>query len=854
MFNATDWIDVKTIETVRPSQKPDHQYRRTTKLFNCGDIELERGQQVVRIRQQSDGQAMPSRRNKLLRHLRRLLTSNFRLLFIIILSTNYPGTNCDELLRTADQLQPPFELMSDFEDIQSSPSSIDSQLHQQKSFNYLVQQQNQNQNQQPNDLVLSDNNNFEFLPSFQESPSSSGEQRQNSGNDNRNLSFEELLESQSSASNTASASPSVASQDQKAPSSSSSSSSSLPTSASPQANSAANAGILTEQINTLTNLLQNLSPAAAAALSSATQIGSSDQSTASLISGVTNSILDPIRTQTVAMGNMVRKTINNAASSYQHQNHVAQPTAAISVSAKPSVGQSIDGNIEYDPNNNAINGNIEWPSFNSSQKPNLSALRPFILAALKSVPIKLGSVGWKLLQMIAWKKIYKTHHPKSGEIVIEQETSSKSPGHKDHKSSSGGGKTLQLDIGVQPMLKTSKMGQAWPSSSGGGYGGLRGPGGYGQWPMDMPMSSSMIYQRHLMPPSHPAAAAAAAAAATAAAIQQSQWVQNQMLQDVDATAEGDLPSSSTNLSNQKAQNQNQTSISAATQRKRSSPNNGMNSGNWFASPAHAYAAAVAAAATATAVSQQNQNRFGFGSSNPTNGFDSAMSNDGSFLAGLVYQNLFDNAAAMAVQNAVKLPAMAGSSLGAQHQAGPSAEFLDHSDSLLGSSLNLDAASSPSLYADVASLGSDGGQSSGAGWPQASGSSSDYGSATLEQRSDRFQANQQQLAMQMQLIRSNKQLYPYLARQQPFSDSLLALQDASLASSSGQPSLQQQQQPSSLAASSSLPDFDDTPAGLMLDAALSPRLGHNSSSAGADASQFSESTQIRLASLPPVMFG
>lgn len=423
---------------------------------------------------------------------------------------------------------------------------------------------------------------------------------------------------------------------------------------------------------------------------------------------VTNSIIRPIKSQTVAMGNIVRKTIMNSQSG-----------------GRPSTGQSIDGNIEYDSNQNAINGNIEFPSFpgfgNGSSKPSLPALKPFIMAALKTVPIKLGSVGWKLLQLIAWKKIYKTHHPKSGEIIIEQELKSQTKGSKYHSDHGSGGKHLSkmmdMEIGSEKQPhKGSKMGHKYSSGYGDGMMGRhhsmqRWPyGGHSSY-MDHPMmSGSVLYQRHARAPagfgqqhatsgggqnpvsSDSAAAAAAAAAATAAAIQSQQWIQQQLNMAESTDSMQNLLGGSGGPTTGGQKNATALTTPMQTHRKRSS----LASGNWFVSPAQAYAAAAAAAnaaATAAAVSQQHPiyrlgqlpnapAQMGLFSEpamashpQPAEGLQHALA------AGIMYQNLFDNAAAMAVQNAVKLPG-ASPSVPVDH-------YLDQSDSSLsGSSLAL----------------------------------------------------------------------------------------------------------------------------------------------------------------------
>jgi hypothetical protein len=419
--------------------------------------------------------------------------------------------------------------------------------------------------------------------------------------------------------------------------------------------------------------------------------------------------------QNVALSEAIINSVTNSLSGGSANR---RPTVVPAQSAPPSassssatanrpaanlVGQSIDGNINYDPNSNTINGFIDFPNF-----PNLSnltgslpslggAVKPLVLAAIKTAPIKIGSVGWKLLKLLAWKKIYKAHHPKSGEIIIEQEVK--------HGGSHVSDKGVKEKIGehFENKFKSPKMGQSymgddhWMSmmrSAGRGHGGdLFSAGG---WPSgDSAASASMIYQRHLLPVSLPhssgasqqqATAVAAAAAATAAAIQ-SHWAHQQHQQQMIAEESGDSQSAKANQTNSGAN---------ALRRKKAS----FGGGNWFAAApaAHAYAAAAAAANAAAAMAsqqqqqQQQQQRLtylmrgydshahhpdemapGPGPNNPGGSIHHALA------TGLMYQSLFDNAAAMAVQNAVKLPPTH------HHSHSSSDDFMDQSDSLSGSS-------------------------------------------------------------------------------------------------------------------------------------------------------------------------
>lgn len=732
---------------------------------------------------------------------------------LLIQSAQLLEIKCDQL--TGNDLISPGQSVNSIDVIQDIEDQLQAQLKQQRSFDYMIQQQQQqqepdnksnpeqrqqqqqqeqqqkeqNQQSQEQQEQLSFNQVINNLrdtigdENWVRDIAGNQDEKQALSSHSQQLSIEDLLEPQSSASSAANTSPSDSakqppkSTQETQQTSTGSSNEAKPTPASSSTNSAASpsSNLLSDQLNAVSNLLQQLSQQGQNTFSAALQSSLIDQNALSdaIINGVSNSILGPIRSQTSAVSNIVRKTMNSNRNQAQQQQSASSGDMQI-VSAtgsnKPTVGQSIDGNIEYDSNNNAINGFIEFPSIpglGNGSKPSLSSIRPLFVTALKTFPIKLGTVGWKLLQLIAWKKIYKTHHPKSGEIVIEQEM-----GHSKDKKSTGG-KSFEIEMPPK-HIKTSKMGKSYQYSSGGhskGGGGSTGGGGHmmmmtpvtmghmvpSSWhygPMDGSphMSGSMVYQRHLLPPyhshggqigpnsastnsnsnnnhqsnagvatnSHPATAAAAAAAATAAAIQ-SQWVQQQLVaanDEIGATAAAiaGTEAVSSQITQPVASNggatsngRNQTAPHApqanALSRKRSSL---AATGNWFATPAHAYAAAAAAAAanaaaTAAAASQHHHHhhnplyRFGlnpaFGPSINNNNNNnnnnpmldpatSAHSHDNGFnhalATNLLYQNLFDNAAAMAVQNTVKLPPTNSLQM----------DYLDQSDSLSGSSLSL----------------------------------------------------------------------------------------------------------------------------------------------------------------------
>lgn len=409
------------------------------------------------------------------------------------------------------------------------------------------------------------------------------------------------------------------------------------------------------------------------------------------------------------------------------------------------MSQGINGNIEYDTDQGTINGNIEFPGLNFSSKPSLgggsAAMKPILVAALKAAPLKLGSVGWKLIKLLAWKKIYKTHHPKSGEIIIEQQEVKHAGGHHSAPGSTSSLSELKsAKLEMLKHLKTAKMGLSgggedpgeslggahWPqggsaaagdfsgaSMSAGGKAELLGSSALGA-PFDSLAAASMLHQRNMLPPAGlsgsigpsptaggQAAAAAAAAAATAAAIQ-SHWLQlaEQQQQEHD--------------SQQQVAATNASSPANALRRKKATPPGS----NWFASAspqAQAYAAAAAAAAAAMAHQQQQQlhtNRlrlYLMQQQADSNGgqaghqYSWPFASSGANLMFHHHHNLFDNAASMAVQNAVKLSPAPPHNI-AEPQA--LADYFDQSDQSLISSAFSSPLSSPTSssqgYQDIGS--------------------------------------------------------------------------------------------------------------------------------------------------------
>lgn len=542
-----------------------------------------------------------------------------------------------------------------------------------------------------------------------------------------------------------------------------------------------------------------------------------------------------------ALAHKVRKTINAAA-------------AASSIGMSPTRKQQQQPQVGQENNQQpGINGNIEFPS--------TSSMRPFMVSALKTIPVKLGSVGWKLLQLIAWKKIYRSHHPATGDVVIEPEVKSShehksaSPleddGDDDDDAEIGGGTSsagksamggVEIDLNKQasPMAnKMTKMNHMYPRNMAALHGamgaqGLHGLGGLGPqgFMFDRGSESVMNFQKHLLPQqllqSQANQSPVSAAAAAAAAAIQSQWLKQQLAASLANQAatepsalDGDSkkkpqvspigsgvstrstqpaltqPTSATNQSssNGGASNRSHLStpgessldvISAKDHRRRHTlaSLDGL-AGNWYASPAQAYAnaaaaAAAAAAASASAVQQSrhhHQGRLGttFPALVPFNQ--------------MMYQSLFDNAAALAVQNAVKLP-QSSSMFGAQ--SSPTFDFLDQPDSL-GSSSSMSFGPSSLSTSSLASYPEWSAQNSG--HPHRSGL------LNLPSASRRFHSSPAESVLSV--IQN---------RPRHISDSLLALNDFPTSGYTTDAS-----------ALNSLTEFDDTPVGKFINTALGTNL-------------------------------
>lgn len=500
-----------------------------------------------------------------------------------------------------------------------------------------------------------------------------------------------------------------------------------------------------------------------------------------------------------ALAHRVRKTINAAA-------------AVSSIGSSPTRKQH-QQQVSQDNNQQpGITGDIEFPS--------MPGVKPFMMSALKTIPVKLSSVGWKLLQLIAWKKIYRSHHPATGEVVIEPDVKS-GHGHKgsasaldddgddDDDAEIGTGNSisksplggLELELNKQaggPMAnKMSKISQMYPRHMNGGahnqivspaLHGLRGFGPHG-FMFDRGSESIVHLQKHLLPHQllhtqanqNPASAASAATAAAAAALQ-SQLIHQHLVRNLASRGLGVLeedykasPQVSPNVSglntlsahSGSAQAQsvtNQTTNSAlarpsvtsavvkgssATTPKDLAARSALaaldSAGNWFASPAQAYAnaAAAAAAANAAAAAVSAVHQDGLHRSRVGATFQGLMP-----FNQMMYQSLFDNAAALAVQNAVKLPQanpMTGS------HSSPTFDFIEQPDSL-------DSGSSMSFGPSATSTSSIASLSDWTGQPHRLG----------------LLSNQDASARKVRAAQSALSIYQNRPRQ--ISDSLLALND------------------------------------------------------------------------------
>lgn len=197
---------------------------------------------------------------------------------------------------------------------------------------------------------------------------------------------------------------------------------------------------------------------------------------------------------------------------------------------KPNVGQ----NFAYDTDTNTFSATIDVPDSLANKTRS-----PLILTALKAMPIKLGVVAWKLIKLLAMKKIYRAHHPKIGEVIFESEMSDSMPSiSKFFGSNSGSG--LHEHITPKQRFnakKLSKLGHSafnqhkskddidymspnqdnWHASANSISNSYE------------PVSDQMhLFPRQILPQSYSAAAAAATAAtATAAAALHTHWLQQQ---------------------------------------------------------------------------------------------------------------------------------------------------------------------------------------------------------------------------------------------------------------------------------------------------------------------------------------
>ena len=259
---------------------------------------------------------------------------------------------------------------------------------------------------------------------------------------------------------------------------------SLLNSASSLASGSSSSGSLGEQLSSVGNLLQQ-----------AGQLGLS--------------VVQQQNEQNAALSEAIVNGLASVLAQQQQQQRTKQ-AAATSTSRPPLVNQnsnqnSINGNIEYDSNQNSINGHLELPNV----RPNLGgAVKPLLTAALKAAPVKLGSAGWKLIKLLAWKKIYKTHHPKSGEIIIEQQELASKPA-QPHQLQPAELKAAKL--GMLKQLKTTKMGLSGAGLSSfelGNQNNNQNNNNMDEWlgsghssaPFDALAAASVLHQRNLLAP------------------------------------------------------------------------------------------------------------------------------------------------------------------------------------------------------------------------------------------------------------------------------------------------------------------------------------------------------------------
>lgn len=186
-------------------------------------------------------------------------------------------------------------------------------------------------------------------------------------------------------------------------------------------------------------------PAPTAAASSSTSDSLTPTSPISSNNGPSSNVLGLKPSETAV--NLIKNSIQNAVGQRQQNPN----------------GIQIDGNMNIDGggnnNNNNRPGNTNQPGLSgfitidsgNATTPNAFAYWPVIFAALKTGSVKFGAAGLKLLKLIAWKKIYKMHHPSTAEIVVEHEPSrKKSRRHADMSLSGDRKKSSKLSGAFGP--------------------------------------------------------------------------------------------------------------------------------------------------------------------------------------------------------------------------------------------------------------------------------------------------------------------------------------------------------------------------------------------------------------------
>lgn len=450
-----------------------------------------------------------------------------------------------------------------------------------------------------------------------------------------------------------------------------------------------------------------LGPTGSAANSISSAVGASVNAAQNLgnaiVSGVSN----------VLMGGSSEQNRDTSENHQRPSNHYERPQA--NRPKRPTVKQPAPIDVDIDINPSGIDGEINFPDIPKPWGNNSKPMSPLILAAIKTVPLKLGSIGWKLLQILAWKKIYKAHHPKAGEITIEQELGDKHESlhhHSKGKGSSMGmaGKMRAFDdsnslMGVASMSKGTMLGDdsvSYRTKSAGPQIPVirRNPLASFPYPaFGYPAALAATNPASLLHPalanSNSATAAAATAAALAAVLQSqmlSQQAFNEPLSSDDfesglmrpfsatsatSTSTAVTKSGPTNHTSSDSSSSSSSSSSSGSKGSSFAPNRarrGFSSrrpNTWFAAPSQAYAAALSQPTFRLARPQHIAH-------NPLTDPDRLM-----------YQSLLDNGASLALQNALSLRPLIyspaahlpePSSFFAWSTAGPGSPMSDSSES------------------------------------------------------------------------------------------------------------------------------------------------------------------------------